>query len=59
MDNITKATNTPEEIRAYALQGYCLCESCDAIRRAELSPAELARAMLPAADILKLAAREG
>jgi hypothetical protein len=58
MDNITKTTNTPEEIRAYALQGHCLCESCDAIRRAELSPAELAKAMLPAADISKLAARE-
>lgn len=58
MDSITKTTNTPEEIRAYALQGYCLCERCDAIRRTELSPTDLARAMYPAADISKLAARE-
>lgn len=58
MQTSTAKLNTPAERRAYALQGHCLCESCDAIRRAELSPAELAKATLPAADISKLAARE-
>ena len=49
--NKTLQLNTAEEVRAFALQGHCLCEKCDAIRRAELTPEELVRAMRTAADI--------
>ena len=55
---MTPALNTADEVRAYALAGYCLCARCDAIRRAELDAPALLLASLPASVVSGIIRRD-